>query len=68
MCGLLYELLPWNSSMKSALAACMRSVWSANVFDTGVMSLILNAVPLEGEKQIQCGSTVSVELHRMGKI
>ena len=45
----------------------MLSVWSAGVFDTRVVSLILNAVPLEGGKQIQCDSSVTVELHRWGE-
>lgn len=40
-------------------------MWSAGVSDTRVVPLILNAVPPEGGKQIQCESTVTVELHRL---
>lgn len=52
----------WNQRWR-----LVRSVWSASVFDTRVVCLMLNAVPPEGGKQIQCDSTVTVELHRLGK-
>lgn len=52
----------WNQRRR-----LVHSVWSASIFDTWVVSLILNAVPPEGGKQIQCDSTVIVELHRLEK-
>lgn len=52
----------WNQRRR-----LVHSVWSASVFDTRVVSLILNAVPPEGRKQIQCDTTVTVELYRLEK-
>lgn len=52
----------WNQRRR-----LVHSVWSVSIFDTWVVSLILNPVPPEAGKQIRCDNTVTVELHRLAK-